>query len=45
MIGSFMREDDLVVEPIRIEDGYLRAPVAPGLGITLDEAAIARYAV
>ena len=39
------RRDAFVAEPIRPgRDGMLRVPAAPGLGITLDEAAIARYA-
>lgn len=39
------RRDAFLAEPIRPgRDGMLRVPAAPGLGITLDEAAIARYA-
>jgi len=39
------RRDAFLVEPIRPgPDGVLRVPTAPGLGIVLDEAAIARYA-
>jgi L-alanine-DL-glutamate epimerase-like enolase superfamily enzyme len=41
-------EDDLLVEPLVIEGGRMRAPGGPGsggLGITVDEAAIARYRV
>lgn len=34
---------DLVNEPIRLEDGYLRVPEAPGLGIDLNEEAFERY--
>ncbi len=36
-------EDDLLVEPLTIVGGHLRVPEAPGLGIEIDEAAIARY--
>jgi D-galactarolactone cycloisomerase len=37
--------DAFLAEPIRPgRDGVLRVPAAPGLGIILDEAAIARYA-
>jgi galactonate dehydratase len=32
----------LVREPLRLEDGYLLVPEAPGIGIELDEAALAR---
>jgi len=37
--------DEFLVDPtsVQVKDGYLEAPVAPGLGIDLDEAAIARY--
>jgi D-galactarolactone cycloisomerase len=38
------RRDFMLSEPIRPDaDGVLRVPAAPGLGSTLDEAAIARY--
>jgi L-alanine-DL-glutamate epimerase-like enolase superfamily enzyme len=36
----------LLAEPLRIDDeGYLRAPTGPGLGIELDEELIAAYAI
>jgi D-galactarolactone cycloisomerase len=39
------RRDAILAEPIRPDrDGVLRVPARPGLGIVLDEAAIARYA-
>ncbi len=39
------RRDAFLAEPIRPDrDGMLRVPSSPGLGITLDEGAIARYA-
>ncbi|HEY8801176.1 MAG TPA: mandelate racemase/muconate lactonizing enzyme family protein [Candidatus Limnocylindrales bacterium] len=39
------RRDAFLAEPIRPDpDGVLRVPSRPGLGIVLDEAAIARYA-
>jgi len=39
------RRDAFLAEPIRPDrDGMLRVPAVPGLGVTLDEAAIARYA-
>ena len=43
IIGHLMREDDLIVEPIRIEDGGLVVPDAPGLGVELDREALERY--
>jgi o-succinylbenzoate synthase len=41
-------EDDLIVEPLVIERGRVRAPFGAGcggLGVTVDEAAVARYLV
>jgi L-alanine-DL-glutamate epimerase-like enolase superfamily enzyme len=39
------RRDFMLAEPIRPgPDGILRVPATPGLGIFLDEAAVARYA-
>ena len=34
--------DDLLVEPLTISGGYARVPEGPGLGIEVDEAALAR---
>jgi L-Ala-D/L-Glu epimerase len=38
-------EDDLIVEPPRIEGGAMFVPGGPGLGVELDREALARYAV
>ncbi len=39
-------EDDLVLgEPWLVRDGGVRPPDVPGLGVELDRAALARYAV
>jgi L-alanine-DL-glutamate epimerase-like enolase superfamily enzyme len=35
----------LVKEPLRMEDGYLRVPEAPGLGIEVNDAVIEQYRV
>lgn len=43
-VGSWTREDDLIVEPIAFVDGYVPTPDGPGLGCELDEVALARYA-
>jgi muconate cycloisomerase len=43
-VGSWTREDDLIVEPIAFADGYVSTPDRPGLGCELDEVALARYA-
>jgi len=45
IVGNFLREDDLIAEPIAIEDGYAKVPDEPGLGIELDEEAVEKYAV
>jgi muconate cycloisomerase len=42
-ILSFLREDDLIVEPIRIENSYAIVSDRPGLGVDLDEDALRRY--
>ncbi len=39
------RRDFMLAEPIRPDaDGLLHVPATPGIGVTLDEAALARYA-
>jgi hypothetical protein len=35
-------QDDLIVEPLQISDGYAQVPEGPGLGVELDEAAVER---
>jgi galactonate dehydratase len=37
------RGDAISVNPIRVENGHIPLPTAPGLGLGLDEAAMARY--
>jgi L-alanine-DL-glutamate epimerase-like enolase superfamily enzyme len=37
--------DDILVEPLRFENGQLRVPVGPGLGVEVDEAKVERYRV
>ena len=36
--------DELFVDPPQVEDGMIALPKQPGLGLTLDEAAVRRYA-
>jgi L-rhamnonate dehydratase len=36
---------DLCREPIRLENGFLRVPQGPGLGVDVDEEFVARYRV
>jgi hypothetical protein len=38
-------QDDLLAERLAIIDGYIRVPEGPGLGVTIDEAAIERHRV
>ena len=45
LVGSWTREDDLVVEGTRFEDGYALVPQSPGLGCELDMDALERYRV
>jgi L-alanine-DL-glutamate epimerase-like enolase superfamily enzyme len=35
--------DDLLAEPLTIQNGFVRTPDAPGLGVEIDEGALARY--
>ncbi len=42
-VGSWTREDDLIVEPIPFIDGYVPTPEKPGLGCELDQGALVRY--
>lgn len=44
LFGHVMLEDDLVTEPLDYSGGVVRVPEGPGLGVTLDEDALARYA-
>ncbi|MCZ2075386.1 MAG: hypothetical protein HUU41_04765 [Bryobacteraceae bacterium] len=44
-ILSFLREDDLIVEPINIQNSYALVSDRPGLGVDLDKDAIERYRV
>jgi muconate cycloisomerase len=45
IIGQFMREDDLITEPLVYEAGHVLVPQGPGLGVQLDLDALARYTV
>lgn len=45
ILGPLAYEEDLLVEPLEVRDGAVRAPDKPGLGVELDEAKLARYRV
>ncbi len=36
-------EDDLIIEDLPIQDGMMQVPAVPGLGVTLDRAALEKY--
>ncbi len=42
--ASHTYEDDLIVEPHPVQRGFMKVPEGPGLGVELDEDAVARYA-
>jgi muconate cycloisomerase len=42
-VGSWTREDDLIVEPIPFVDGFVPTPMQPGLGCALDLEVLPRY--
>ena len=37
--------DDVLVQPLKFEHGRIRVPMAPGLGVEVDEAKVERYKV
>jgi muconate cycloisomerase len=45
ILGPLAYEEDLLVEPLEVRDGAVRAPDRPGLGVELDEARLARHRV
>ena len=45
IIGHFLREDDLIVEPLQFDNGSIIVPDAPGLGVELDRGALEKYSV
>ncbi len=43
--AGYYLQEDLLVEPFPVKDGHVIVPQTPGLGIDVDEARLARYAV
>ena len=43
--GFIYQSDDVIVEKLQIEDGYLYPPAGPGLGVTLDPAKVEKYRI
>lgn len=44
-VGGIYYADDLLAEPMVFADGGIRVPAAPGMGIDIDEAKVAKYSV
>ncbi len=44
-VSSASLLNNLCTEPISMVDGYIPVPVGPGLGVTVDEAMVARFRV
>jgi L-alanine-DL-glutamate epimerase-like enolase superfamily enzyme len=40
---AHMAEDDLVNEPFTVREGFYQLPQKPGMGVTVDEAALDKY--
>jgi len=45
MTTPFPYVEDIVRNPVKIENGYVEVPKTPGLGVELDEEKIAKYAL
>ncbi|MGH7105101.1 MAG: mandelate racemase/muconate lactonizing enzyme family protein [Acetobacteraceae bacterium] len=45
IFGRRIREHDLLAEPLVIDQGAVRVPDGPGLGVQIDHAALNRYAI
>lgn len=44
-IGGIYYKDDLIRSPMKLVDGAIEVPVAPGMGIEVDEAKVEKYRV
>ena len=42
-VGRNALQNEIFVEPLRYADGHLDVPTGPGLGVTLDDAAVRRF--
>lgn len=45
IFGELVREDDLIVQPIRFENGAALVPQTAGLGVELDREALEKYKI
>ncbi len=41
----FLRENDLIGGMLDVQNGFIEVPERPGLGVELDEKAVARYRI
>jgi muconate cycloisomerase len=44
-LTHFYLSEDIVREPLRLRDGLVSLPIKPGLGVEVDEDAVARFRV
>ena len=44
-IGGIYYRDDLIAEPMRLVEGAVEVPIAPGMGINVDLKKIEKYRV
>jgi L-alanine-DL-glutamate epimerase-like enolase superfamily enzyme len=42
-VGANALQNDIFTEPLRYADGHLDVPQGPGLGVSLDDAAVRRF--
>ncbi len=42
---AVLAQDDMIVEPMSVEDGHMAVPEGPGLGITLDMDALEKFRI
>lgn len=45
IVGTLLRQDDLIRSPLQYEDGCVYVPEEPGLGVELDEEALEKWGV
>ena len=45
VFSEFCREDDILIEPLEIQNGLTRVPNKPGLGVEIDDKALEKYRV
>jgi muconate cycloisomerase len=45
ILSELVREDDLILEPVRIQNGRAAVPQGPGLGVELDVRALEEFRV